>query len=172
MIIKEVKGQDDSTLMADVQIFQPLWAAYDSMMEAKKGARGRLSSTFLCFPLIILSLTWELTCPYPRSGKREGRRQGRGRGGRGGVWGRPAASQKWMCGEAEACRPAAHKHTEMSVLAVNRPLTSPPRQSSRLNTDVITAPLMMICRIKSPTEQSDEGLLTPAASCSDFSLAR
>ncbi len=32
--IKEVKGQNSSTLTVDAQIFLPIWADYDSAIEA------------------------------------------------------------------------------------------------------------------------------------------
>lgn len=134
----------------------------------KEKSQGRISTSSLCFPLIILSLTRELTCPYPHSRQREGR-------GRGGERGRPVASQKWMCGEAE---PAGLLHIntqKMSVLAVNRPLTSPPRQRGRLNTDAITAAAHDDLQNKVQHNRATRGcwhLPHSGSFCRDFSSAR
>lgn len=67
-----------------------------------------------------------------------------------------------MCEAAEPAggrRAASHKHTEMSQLAVNRPLSLPPRRSGSLNTDMVTSATHHDLQNKSPTSQRSERLV-------------
>lgn len=98
-----------------------------------------------------MSLTWELACPHPRSWKR------------GGQGGRPPPATQKLMSEKPSLRAGARKHTEMSQLAVNRPLTSPPRQR-RLNADVSTLAAHgdLQQRNKSNQHNNIGRLLTPA----------